>query len=203
MFNKNSEPSLIKRAYRAIREWSHAKKGTVDHIYKTYSNNRNSLWMLGFVIGIIWLIKQNWAFITNYEIIDQQGLLVAIQTPANLFVFKIGIVYALATIIYFLLRLPYQKIRSLKIGSSGIEYTTVEEKARVADESFERLRTQENARLNILKTLVTPQISAKIRELVSQNEINMTGGVSLISSVMKATLLSTVFCKTFLKKVAS
>ncbi len=201
MFEKFSESQIyknVKRIYKSCFKWSRDKVDLIKYCLATYYNPkiRSFLWKLGFISGLIYLSYQNWSTIINYDkIADQQGLLNVIQTPANLFVFKFGIVYALATVTYFLLKLPFQKIESLKVSSSGVEYKTVAENAKVADETLTALREAEYARMNILNTLSTPHVMNTIKSLVNRNEINMAGGISLIAGIMQAYLLSSLNVK--------
>lgn len=201
MAEKLSESGIykkIKGIYKSFYMWSRNKVGLMKYCLTTYCSPkiRSFLWRLGFISGLICLAYQNWPIITNYDkIVDPQGLLNVIQTPANLFVFKFIIVYALATVTYFLVRLPFQKIESLKVSSSGVEYKTVAENAKVADETLTALREAEYARMNILNTLSTPHVMNNIKSLVNRNEINMTGGISLIAGIMQAYLLSSLNVK--------
>lgn len=188
---------MLKGFLRSVILFKRNSAKTMKYILETYFNRkiRSVLLKIGFLAILGWLVLENRALLSNQsKISDIKGLLDVIQTPPNLFVFKFGIVYTLASAVYFLIRLPFQKIAQLKVP--GLEYTIeTENKTKLADETLELQLKKEEARFNILNTISTPNVSKSIIKFINKNEINMAGAITLLSGIIQAYLLSSLDIK--------
>lgn len=186
---KNKFKNFIVFIYKLVKN--------VMYYQENYLNkhNRDVLFKIAFLGVLGWLIFKNWSIITDAQkITDIKSFLGVIQTPNNLIVFKLGIVYIVATSIYFLVRLPLLKIEQLKVP--GLEYKVeVENAVKLVNENIEDERGKEEARLSILDAMTTSHFKESVRGFVTRERVDMIGMVTLLKYIIDAYVLNSLDIK--------